>query len=85
MTSIRWVPLPEAARTMGLSRVGALAKLRRRQYATGELIVRKIGGRWEVSPVGLERATSDRRESLTDLERRLARVERILRRTSRQQ
>lgn len=73
------IPLSKAAESMGLAPFNARKRLQRLEQATGEPILLWTGTRWLVNPVALERATTDRREDLGDLERRIGRLELAIR------
>jgi hypothetical protein len=62
-----WVKLSEASKHMGIGRRhNALRRLQRLEAATGQVILRRVGDRWEVSKEGFRRAMSDQPERRMD-------------------
>lgn len=70
-----WIPLPEAARGMKMTRFGAHKYLQRLERSTGIKILRRVGIPWEVSVPALARATSDPDPIVRDLGERVEVVE----------
>lgn len=74
-----WIPLSEAAKRIGFaSPKWALRRLARLERLSKERVLRRVGGRWEVSLAALERANSEADPRLEDLvERQRVAEERI--------